>query len=101
MEKFVWPNMRRHYIREHLDARGKNQEWLSGQLNRKPGTISRWINDPGRVDMHVLSAVADVLGMKRAGDLLEPPRGQSARAVLEEALEALPPEPPVNSRGKR
>lgn len=83
--------LRRHYIFEHMTAHRFNQRQLADEMDTSETNVSRWIAQPWRVDLNVLSGVADALGIKDAGDLLRPP-GNSAKSLLERAIAALPPE---------
>lgn len=66
--------LRRHYIKEWLAAKDNtSQTELARRMGTDKANVSRWIKDPQRINLDILSGVADALEMADAGDLLRPP----------------------------
>jgi transcriptional regulator with XRE-family HTH domain len=65
--------LRRHFIREWLEAKNVKQVELARRMNTDKANVTRWIDEPRRINMDVLSGVADALGLTDAGDLLRSP----------------------------
>jgi transcriptional regulator with XRE-family HTH domain len=77
--------LRRHYIREWLEFLGVSQAELARRMHTDKANVTRWLDEPWRVNLDVLSGVADALDRHDAGDLLRPP--ELVRDI-EEALAA-------------
>lgn len=73
VNKYRAPQLRRHYIAEWLEHKEVSQAELARRMDVAPANISRWINEPWRVNMEVLSGIADALAMREAADLLRHP----------------------------
>lgn len=99
--RYIARHLRPHYIAEWLAARELSQVWLANQLDTDKANVTRWIKEPRRVNLDILSSVADALDLEDAGDLLRPPDRAKAiyalleavREVAEKHTEALPPRP--------
>lgn len=74
--------LRRHYIRDWLEALDVSQAELARRMNTDKGNVTRWLDEPHRVSLHVLSGVADALNLDDAGDLLRSPEAAKAMAQL-------------------
>ena len=65
--------LRRHFIREWLEVKNVKQAELARRMDTDKANVTRWIDEPWRINMDVLSAIADALGLSDAGDLLRSP----------------------------
>jgi transcriptional regulator with XRE-family HTH domain len=81
--------LRPHYIREHLKAANVSQAELARRMRTDKANVTRWIDEPQRVSLDVLSGVADALGLDDAGDLLRPPELARNLAETRTAAERL------------
>lgn len=99
--RYAARRLRAHYIAAWLSYFGLSQQELADRMGTDKANVSRWINDPKRVNLDVLSGVADALGLGDVGDLLRSPAQAMAarnlretlRAVLEPEAEDAPPSP--------
>lgn len=73
VNKYRAPQLRRHYIREWLEHKELSQAELARRMDVAPANVNRWIHEPSRVDMEVISGVADALAMTDASLLLRHP----------------------------
>lgn len=87
--------LRRHYIREWLEDLHLSQTELARRMDTDKVNVTRWLAEPWRINMDVLSGVADALGLTDTGDLLRPPKlaraMNEARAAAENLISTLPP----------
>jgi transcriptional regulator with XRE-family HTH domain len=81
--------LRPHYIREHLKAANVSQAELARRMRTDKTNVTRWLDEPWRVTLDVLSGVADALGLQDAGDLLRAPELARNLAEAQTAAEQL------------
>jgi transcriptional regulator with XRE-family HTH domain len=79
----------RHFIAEHRAKAKLTQKQLAERLETTEMTISRWENYETRVDMPILSAVAEALygDMAEGEDILHHPDEPSANQMLRQLPE--------------
>lgn len=53
------------WIKAILDAKGKSQAWLAGEIHLKPPQVSRIMSGESEAPPRTLNAIADALGKKR------------------------------------
>ena len=81
--------LRPHYIRDHLKAANVPQSELARRMGTDKANITRLLNEPSRVNLDVLSGIADALLLQDAGDLLRPPELARNLAETRTAAERL------------
>lgn len=81
--------LRRHYIREWLDELNVSQTELARRMGTDKANVTRWIDQPHRINLDVISGVADALVINDAGDLLRPPQTALALRDAQEAANRL------------
>jgi Cro/C1-type helix-turn-helix DNA-binding protein len=97
--KYEAKRLRRHFIKEWLAELGVSQTELADLMETDKVNVTRWIKEPWRITLDVLSGVADALlpkapEMRDAGNLLRDPKivlaARNARRAAEQFLETLP-----------
>jgi hypothetical protein len=105
--KYKAPRLGPHYIKEWVEHARISQTELARLMNTNKENVTRWIREPQRVDLNVLSGVFLALRshapeLSDMGDLLRPPEVVTAMAEARRAaqtlLEALPTERPARVR---
>lgn len=109
--KFKATNLRRVFVKEWLAELNISQAELARLMETDKANVTRWLGEPWRITMDVLSAIADALvpyaaEMRDAGNLLRPPADarsiEVARRAAERFLGDLPPGPtPVQPGARR
>jgi transcriptional regulator with XRE-family HTH domain len=91
--------LRPHYIKQWLEHLGISQAKLANLMGTDKANITRWIGNPERVNLDVLSGIADALlpfapELKDAGNLLRHPDAvisiEAAREAATRFLDHLP-----------
>lgn len=84
----------RHYIREWLETFGVSQQELADAMDTDKSNITRWIGEPWRVNLDVLTGISEALRgrfpeMAEPGNLLKPPATVRALERIRHAAEII------------
>lgn len=103
--RYESPNgLRPIYIREWLHELGVSQRELADWMETDKANVTRWISEPWRITLDVISATADALLrreplMENAGILLQPPQVVRKNQALDEAIRGIVENPTLAPAG--
>ena len=61
------------YISDLLNELGVKQAELARRMDTDKANVTRWLSEPQRINLDVISGIADALGLADAGDLFRHP----------------------------
>lgn len=105
--KFKASQLRRVYVKEWLTELDVSQAELARLMETDKANVTRWLGEPWRITMDVLSAIADALvfkapELKDVGNLLRPPGEARAveayRRAATDLVDSLPAVPPPQQK---